>query len=199
MDEGPNTAHLKWAIEQRAEIQFTLLALYDYMRSQPEGCFPDWFQELFQDHLIAAGFSLWRAVFLGDKPRDLKPVLDAQKAFLAKVLSTNAITFADDQKNSPWAVTFYLENARLRLLEARGLALELRRTVDSMALPTPSLDLVDYGLVERLVLYRGRRVLDLQYQWELAHSALRRLFRVLEPTTTLPVKDLALPIDLQHA
>jgi hypothetical protein len=51
---------LEWAIEKRAKIQETILALYRYARSQPpQG--PGFPASYLLDHLSAASFSLWRA------------------------------------------------------------------------------------------------------------------------------------------
>ena len=56
---------LEWAIEKRAKIQETILALYRYAKSQPpQG--PGFPASYLLDHLSAASFSLWRAAFLTD-------------------------------------------------------------------------------------------------------------------------------------
>jgi hypothetical protein len=61
--EKPNEEHLAWAIEQRAEVQHTLLAVYGFVR---HSCPPTLDQDTryLLDLLIGAAFSLWRAVFL---------------------------------------------------------------------------------------------------------------------------------------
>jgi hypothetical protein len=66
--------HYEWAIEQRAKIQHTLLALYkQVLKTNPKQT--DWTLTYLMGHLISASFSLWRAVFLAENVRDEAPIL----------------------------------------------------------------------------------------------------------------------------
>lgn len=65
--------------------------------------------------MIAAAFSLWRAVFLAEAFRDIETIHRSQEAFLEKLITDNAIGFSDDKVNRHWTVEYYLENAKLRL------------------------------------------------------------------------------------
>jgi hypothetical protein len=182
----PDIAHLRWAIEERANIQQTLLALYDFLRNtMPNLQNP--LENLFFDHMIAAAFSLWRAVFLAERDRDTQSLRKAQEDFLATVISTNAITFSDDRSNSAWSVGFYLENAKHRILSAQQLALAnpYEFSQERGHLPT----------IERLVHIRGDQVSHLRYEWQAAHAALRMLLRIEDPRTTLPIKEPVLPTE----
>lgn len=173
-----NIDHLKWAIAQRAAIQETLLELYGYLKAyNPDG--KGWHpEEHFSDHLIAAGFSLWRAVFLADKPRPSEAVHAAQLKFLSTVLSTNAINFSDDRNNSEWSVTFYLENAKQRLESARAFAIEyMADKVDQNAIKH----------VELLYRIKADQVPGMRYEWEGIHAALRTLFKAFYPQMSLPI------------
>ncbi len=119
--EKPDEGHLAWAIDQRAEIQRTLLVLYGFVRhSSPDSLDHD--TRYLLDLLIGAAFSLWRAVFLAETFRDVVQVHQSQEAFLLKVITDNAITFADDKANRRWTVEYYLENAKFRLARAIGYA-----------------------------------------------------------------------------
>jgi hypothetical protein len=98
---------------------------------------------------------------------------ESQEAFLLKVITDNAITFADDKANRHWTVEYYLENAKFRLARAIGYAdahKGLKLTDELM----PFLRL------------RGTHGAELtRYEWESAHYALRALFKVIAPHTSL--------------
>src|SRR5262245_16163107 len=104
--------HLAWAINERAEVQRTLLGLYEFVSNRSPDSIPVVPDQHILNHLIGAAFSLWRAVFLADTFRDHVSVHRDQRAFLDKVISDNAITFADDKNNRHWTVDYYLENAK---------------------------------------------------------------------------------------
>jgi hypothetical protein len=168
--------HLSWAIRSRAEIQHTLLALYQCIHHHPADKSSFEYQHTL-DHLIGAAFSLWRAAFLADVHRDDVTVQESQKRFLAKVLADNAITFADDKANSHWSVGYYLENAKLRLSLSVNFSDNYYKTKLNPVL-MPFL---------RLKGYRGKELT--RYEWESAHYVLRELLQVICPDTNAkPVK-----------
>jgi hypothetical protein len=174
-NSNPDVKHLAWAIEQRAEIQRTLLALYEYGTTfGPEGS--DRFKLTLFSDLVGAAFSLWRAVFLADQSRDFGEVHEKATDFLRRVVTTNAITFGDDKANSAWSVGYYLDNAKLRLDNARKYT-EENRPAASLADVEPLLGTVGYHDVPMT-----------QHEWEAAHTALRMMFHVLYPECVLPIK-----------
>src|SRR5580704_7472234 len=122
--DEPDIVHLEWAILQRANIQRTLLALYELARRAPiGGHLPKsdnfvFVEPYLFDHFIAAAFSLWRAVFLAEGDRSWVTTRKHQTDFLEKLITTNAISFGDDYKARAWSVRFYLEAAKGRLLVA---------------------------------------------------------------------------------
>jgi hypothetical protein len=180
-ESKPDLAHLEWAIDHRAKIQHTLLALYDFLRRNQPADQRDWVMPTFLDHLIAAAFSLWRAVFLAESIRDWASIHKGQETFLASVLSTNAITFADDRKNRAWTVSYYLENAKHRLMAAHHVA--------EHHMPNRSLE-----QVLPLLRLKGTNAVALtRYEWECAHKALRIMFKLLDPNLKLPIEDPTLP------
>jgi hypothetical protein len=107
-NDAVNTEHLKWLVERRADVQHTLLALYEHVSRCSD-------QDDLIDDLIASAFSLWRAVFLAEIDRDWNSVNKGQRDFLAKVIADNAISYADDKSTRAWSVAYYLDNAKFRL------------------------------------------------------------------------------------
>lgn len=169
--------HFKWAIDRRGKVQQTILALYEFLESyQPEAT--KWQEEAFIDDLIAAAFSLWRAVFLLEKPRLGQSVRDAQLRFLHSILASNTITFNDDRTNSAWSATFYLQNAKHRLNNATRYAdRHLADKKSKMAL----MDIRSW-LDTRGLMPRGMR-----FEWDHAHSSVRLLLKVVHPEMRLPL------------
>lgn len=169
----PDIEHLKWAIEQRAEVQHTLLALYSFT-SRRQGDHLDTFERRLLDSLIGAAFSLWRAVFLAETSREIVEIHESQVAFLEKVVSDNAITYTDDKNNRAWSVEYYLENAKFRLTQAVFQLDHVNKSNELTKNLNPFLRL------------RGTLGAELtRYEWEAAHYVLRHLLRVLDPTTKL--------------
>jgi hypothetical protein len=169
----PNVEHLRWAVDQRAEIQRTLLALYEYVRNTPStGSYANP-REYLLDNLIGAAFSLWRAVFLAETYRTDESIRKSQETFLAKVISDNSITFGDDKINRAWTVGYYLDDAKLRIERASAYADHHLKT-DSRR-----------HVVQHLRL-RGTMGAPLtEWEWECAHFALRHMLLILDPQTSV--------------
>lgn len=68
--------------------------------------------------LVGVAFSLWRAAFLAEMPTRTWPeaLRDAQQ-LLGTVLSTNTIAFGTEHSLQGWTGGYYLNNAKLRLME----------------------------------------------------------------------------------
>lgn len=177
----PDLGHLAWALEQRMLIQRTLLELYEFVRSNtsesmhlgPNGQY-DFVKPMLLDHLIAAGFSLWRAVFLSESDRDFISIYESQEKFLESVLTNNAINFADDRNNRAWTVSYYLENAKHRLAAAQNLA--------EIYLNNRQRDRV----LSLLRLKGENDVRMTRYEWECVHCAMRVVLKNLHPGSKLP-------------
>jgi hypothetical protein len=167
----PDIEHLRWAVEQRAEIQRTLLALYEYVRkTTPVASYADPKVYLL-DNLIGAAFSLWRAAFLAETFRTDESVFRSQELFLAKVISDNSIQFSDDKVNRAWTVGYYLDSAKLRI--------ERASTYADHHLKTDS-----HRHVLQHLRIRGTLGVPLtEWEWESAHFALRHMITILDPTT----------------
>jgi hypothetical protein len=87
----PDLSHLAWALEQRLEIQRTLLELYRFVRSNPSLTLRstpsgeyEFVKPMLLDHLIAAGFSLWRAVFLSESDREFVSITQEPRKISGK-------------------------------------------------------------------------------------------------------------------
>jgi hypothetical protein len=125
------------------------------------------------DHCIAAAFSLWRAVFLAEIVRNYDTIEKAQEEFLASVISTNAITFGDDRRNSAWTVSFYLENAKHRLHAANHII-------------SHHLPMLATQEIQPLLSLKGENdISHTRYEWECVHCALRAIIRVIDTNSGL--------------
>lgn len=164
---------LEWSIDNRAGVQHTLLALYEFtLKHSRKLKEPD---EVILDHLIGSTFSLWRAIFLTENERTPPSLRNAQRQFLNKVLSTNTVLFSDDRDSSPWSVTYYLENAGLRILDIHGLvtkhypkALHPKFMRHTHGIPDPTTE-------------------ALRHECELIHYAIRVYFMAINPKSKLKI------------
>jgi hypothetical protein len=126
--------------------------------------------------LISSAFSLWRAVFLADCSRNLGAIQGAQRKFLHKVVTTNAIGFGDDYANKTWVFGFYMLNAWNRLKTACNTA-------------SGSIEETEHRTLDECFrLHAVGGPVENRYQWEALHAALRLLFRHLDKATPLVVE-----------
>lgn len=104
--------HLTWSLQRRSDVQEQSLRLYKLMDIRATNSIGRR-----RRLLVGVAFSLWRAVFLAYRTgqRDLKNA--EAKAFLGKILITNAIGFADDRASQEWTFRYYADSARHRLEE----------------------------------------------------------------------------------
>ena len=170
----PDLEHLAWAIDQRAEIQRTLLALYEFVRHRRP---PRRTEENYVlGYLIRAAFSLWRAVFLAETFRDDTEIYTSQEKFLEKVITDNAIGFSDDKKigigrlGTIWRTRNFVCQRPTVYIENHARAFNLNENPGVVAKVMPFLRLTGTMGVELT-----------RYEWESAHYALRLLFKIIEP------------------
>jgi hypothetical protein len=162
IESKPDLEHLEWAIDQRAKIQHTLLALYKFVRDNSPDQLGLVTMSLLDD-LIAAAFSLWRAVFLSESNREWTSIHKSQENFLASVITNNAITYSDDKRNRDWTISYYLENAKHRIKSAHLKAEEIAPLEhDTLSEIPPRLN-VKEQLRLRLPVMNGNR-----YTWHCA-------------------------------
>lgn len=107
--------HLKWLVESRSANQHAALKLFSLFETYPERINGKMFSTTAQI-MVAACFSLWRAAFLADKTGKRQAVVGDAKAFLGKMLTDNAITYAQDRSAREWTFNYYMNNAKAYLL-----------------------------------------------------------------------------------
>ncbi len=104
---------LDWLVEARNRMQSLMLRLLQRWDELPAAD---------RQSVLAACFSLWRAVFLlvkdGEQPLD--HVDTAARKFLDRVVRTNAVTFSDDMRTRAWSGVYYVENAVQRIQRLTG-------------------------------------------------------------------------------
>jgi hypothetical protein len=116
-DDSFKLPDYNWLIENRQAVQTLLLELYKYLNEHP--CLPRKEPDrLIYGHLVAIAFSLWRAIVFAHHPRDWKTVFEHIEAALKKLIEDNSFLFPDERASASWTVTYYLQNARLRLFYA---------------------------------------------------------------------------------
>lgn len=108
--------HLKWLIASRGKNNVTslkLLSLFEKYRSLIRKSPHAWYAQ----KLVAIAFSLWRAAFLSEtEGKVAMKAIDAER-FLRKMLTDNAIGFAQDMELREWSVNYYIWDAQFRLDE----------------------------------------------------------------------------------
>jgi hypothetical protein len=108
-------AHLKWLVASRSKNQETALRLFKLFEQYPELLKGPALARKAQ-RLVAACFSLWRAAFLADKTGTRHAVFEDARAFLAKMLVDNAITYPQDRGSREFTFDYYMNNATEALL-----------------------------------------------------------------------------------
>jgi len=166
---SPN--HGRWLIEARKRNQDLLLFLYKasvHFETRETGRER---RELFL-YLVGAAFSLWRAAFLCDtEERTWNPTIGHAKELLATVLTDNAVSYTTERRTVDWMGGYYLNNAMLRLHEAR----ELLHDLDSNTQDNPPLK--DLDRLKEAGDVEGRPSRDL---WDISSNALGAMSEWLE-------------------
>jgi hypothetical protein len=111
-DRSPQ--HLTWLVRNRSANQKISLRLYKLLQAHPEKLKLTK-NSVTAQNLIAATFSLWRAVFLSDKTGARGASLQDASAFLGKLIISNMINFSEDRAAREWTFNYYISDARYRL------------------------------------------------------------------------------------
>lgn len=104
------TPHLEWLIQSRMRNQNACLRLFDAFEKY-SGPAKSKDLRAHSQTLVAVGFSLWRAAFLADKSGQREAVFDDARAFLAHLLTNNAINYPQDRSSREWTFNYYMTNA----------------------------------------------------------------------------------------
>jgi hypothetical protein len=111
-----SAAHLEWLIQSRMRNQNACLRLFNIFEkfSTPAK------GKEFRGHsqaLVGVGFSLWRAAFLADKTGQGEVVFADARAFLAQLLTNNAINYPQDRASREWTFNYYMTAAKDALIK----------------------------------------------------------------------------------
>jgi hypothetical protein len=125
---------VEWLVPARSTVQAKLLELHKVVadgKITPHIGDPAF---VIADYMMAAGFSLWRAVFLAERGIDAEETVAEGLGVVWKVLMDNTITYRDDK--NPWSFRYYVHNAGLRLGEIlKRLSPEEREAIAEPLLP----------------------------------------------------------------
>jgi hypothetical protein len=107
--------HLTWLIQSRMRNQNACLRLFNAFEKFPTAANGMELRAKSQT-LVAVGFSLWRAAFLADKTGQRDAVFADAHAFLAELLTNNAINYPQDRASREWTFNYYMTNANEALI-----------------------------------------------------------------------------------
>jgi hypothetical protein len=113
-NDTPDPDHLDWVIHGRARSQIAALKICALMKDYPNEIRTKRLATQIQ-RLAAVAFSLWRAVFLADRTGRIDAKMADAEKFLGKMLTDNAIAFAQDRSAREWTFNYYVDNAYYRL------------------------------------------------------------------------------------
>lgn len=158
-----DTPDLTWLVKRRTRCEALLLRLYATAKvPKPRANAHSDALSVVLQLLLGTTFSLWRAVFLLDRPRTRRKIHDDALAFLVYAIRDNIINYPQDRATGAWSGGYYLNNAvfRLRELEQEKLA--------RAGLPTPpGLDQMGGFLAmefEKRLKAKERKLWDMAYK-----------------------------------
>ncbi|HMU56423.1 MAG TPA: hypothetical protein PKA61_15540 [Nitrospira sp.] len=151
---------LDWLVHNRSAVQELLLELW---KEFPETPSADSQPGAALQLLVGATFSLWRAAFLAESPRDWQEHASHAKKFLYLVVKEQTMGHVQEREARYWTVGYYLTSAFLRL-ESAYVALDYDPPLRS--------------IVTRFIVRRGGMIdeaADPRTPWETAAAAVRDL------------------------
>ena len=107
-----------WLVKARASNQEVLLRLYRFAKDNSEELQSNATARSVFTLLVGAGFSLWRAAFLGDATRKWSSIIADATKLLERLVRDNAVAYPQDREMREWMAGYYLNNALWRLLMA---------------------------------------------------------------------------------
>lgn len=115
MSESDN---FDWLVKARASNQEVLLRLYRFVKGNSQTLQSDAIKRTVFALLVGAGFSLWRAAFLGDAERKWPAIIGHSEQLLKRLVQDNAVNYTQDRETREWMAGYYINNAQWRLLMA---------------------------------------------------------------------------------
>lgn len=114
-EDDLSAGHLSWLVKSRSRNQDASLYLYLVMKDNSEVIGADWDLLDTAQGLIAASFSLWRAVFLSDITEGMEATVSDAQAFLGNLILHNMVAYPQDRNTRDWTFMYYVNNARYRM------------------------------------------------------------------------------------
>ncbi len=133
MTSPEDMKRLYLVVRGRSNIQYAAHELLGLMRKHRDIISSESVANDKWELLVAATFSLWRAVFLADGVSDWDSILANAETFLEKLIRDNAIGYVDDWNNRSWSFIYYLNNARFRLKELADTWPEFKASLGNIA------------------------------------------------------------------
>jgi hypothetical protein len=110
-----SVTHLQWLVNSRAANQQAAIKILDLLQRHLARMHEKTLTESAHS-LVAVCFSMWRAAFLADKTGMREAVIEDAIVFLGKMITDNAITYAQDRSSREWTFNYYMNCARDGLL-----------------------------------------------------------------------------------
>ena len=114
---SPEPDNFGWLIKARVLNQEVLLRLYRFAKAPDKPQSDEISRSVFA-LLVGAGFSLWRAAFLGDATREPSKITEDAIKLLERLVRDNAVNYPQDRETREWMAGYYIKNAIWRLLMA---------------------------------------------------------------------------------
>ena len=100
--------HLDWLVESRARNQRACLEIFKSIEAFPDRAKSRKFRSQTY-YLVSVAFSLWRAAFLADhQGGEGTEVFSDARAFLAQIITNNAIGYTQDRNSREWTFSYYM-------------------------------------------------------------------------------------------
>ncbi len=110
-----SAGHISWLVKSRSRNQDVSLQLFLVLKDNGDALAKDWDLLDSAQGLIAACFSLWRAVFLSDINESVQATVADAQTFLGNLILHNMVAYPQDRNARDWTFMYYVNNARYRL------------------------------------------------------------------------------------
>ena len=157
-----------WLVKARTLNQEVLLRLYRFAKTSREQRNP--ISRSVFPLLVGAGFSLWRAAFLGDATRESPKITEHATKLLERLIRDNAVGYQQDRDMREWMGGYYTNNAIWRLLMAWTY---IEKQEDHQPMPHALLRLKDFE-------DRGSEQESIMELWNYSHEAITALLDTLD-------------------
>jgi hypothetical protein len=112
-----DTEYLDWLVGRRSANQKACFDLYKLLEIDVDVWKKSTENTRAAELLVGVGFSLWRAVFLGNRTGKRKAKIGHATSFLKTLVYDNMIGYQTDKTANEWTFNYYVHSARYRLEE----------------------------------------------------------------------------------